>query len=128
MAIASHFIKRAVFVFAGFLFAVFAINIIFFASGSRMGVFHRWAGDQYFGKITAIQERYFTIADQEGRENTILVKNETRIMQGRLAVAKDYLRAGEYVMVVGSANEEKQIEARVIRIFNGRQDKIWNMR
>jgi len=89
-------LKRIIFVFVGFLLAVVLINAVMFAAGIKTGFFQRWADD---------------------REKSILIESDTRVRKGRQFITKEALRVGSYVIVVGSPNDEKQIEARVIRIF-----------
>ncbi|OGF67646.1 hypothetical protein A3B26_03380 [Candidatus Giovannonibacteria bacterium RIFCSPLOWO2_01_FULL_48_47] len=110
-------LKRIIFVFVGFLLAVVLINAVMFAAGIKTGFFQRWAEDQYFGKITEIHDGGFTIIDENDREKSILIESDTRVRKGRQFITKEALRVGSYVIVVGSPNDEKQIEARVIRIF-----------
>ncbi|MBI2096771.1 MAG: hypothetical protein HYT40_01270 [Candidatus Sungbacteria bacterium] len=110
-------LKRVIFVLAGLVFAVLTINAVMFAAGIKTGFFHRWVEGQYFGKIAEIQAEGFIIRDQEGEEKSVLIRKDTRIRRGRQTVAEEALEVGSYVIVVGSSNDSKQIEARVIRIF-----------
>ena len=113
--------KRIILVLVSFLVAVLVINVVMFAAGIKTGFFQRWTEEQYFGKISEIHEGGFAIVDENGREKSVLIARDTRIRKGREFIAEEVLRVGNYVIVVGFPNEEKQIEARVIRIFTDDQ-------
>ena len=115
--ISCNIIKPAVFIFIGLLLIVLIINVVMFATGFRAGFFHRWMEEQYFGKISEFRDGGFVIADENGKEKPVLIEKDTRIREGRQLVTEENLRVGSYVIVVGSQNDEKQIEAKVIRIF-----------
>jgi len=110
-------LKRILFVFGGLLLAALVTNAVMFAAGFKTGFFNRWAEGQYFGRIAEINEGGFAMTDESGRKRLVLIKGDTRIRKGRQVVGEEALRAGGYVIVVGSPNDKKQIEARVIRIF-----------
>jgi hypothetical protein len=41
-----------------------------------------------------------------------------------MAIKKDDLKVGDQVVIIGSPNEQGQIEAKLIRIFNGEEKEI----
>lgn len=110
--------KRAIFIFAGLLLSAFILNAIMLTAGYKTGFFHRWAEEQYFGRVTEISENGFLIVDEKNNEKPVLIKKDTRIRMGREFATKEDLLVNNYVIVVGSQNNQGQVEARVIRIFN----------
>lgn len=71
------------------------------------------------GKIIAINQSDIVIKDPADMEKVIILSDETLIKNGRDTVAKDQLSVGETIVIVGSPNDSGQIEAKLIRIFNG---------
>jgi len=74
-----------------------------------------------FGKIIKINGTDFVIEGKDKIERIIKVKENTvirsfRNMNSSLKLID--LKVGDYAMIIGSANEEGQIEAQFIRILN----------
>jgi hypothetical protein len=59
----------------------------------------------------------FVIKGRENVEKVIITNQETTITKGREAI-KDGLKVGDRMVIVGSPNEEGQIEAKLIRVFD----------
>ena len=72
-----------------------------------------------FGEIIQINDSDFVIKGQSDLEKIIVIKEDTILEKGRMAIKKDDLKVGDQVVVIGSPNEQGQIEAKFIRIFNG---------
>jgi len=65
-----------------------------------------------FGEIIEMQENSFVMKGRENIEKVVLIKPDTIInKKGELAV-------GDQVVVIGSPNDNGQIEAKLIRIFS----------
>ena len=52
-------------------------------------------------------------------EKIIVISGETILKKGRQTIDRDGLKIGDGVVIIGSPNEDGQIEARLIRVFNG---------
>lgn len=91
---------------------IFAIVIL--VGGLRSYI--RWTEIQYFGEIIEIKDGDFLIKTGEDGEKLILTNQHTDIRRGRLLEEK--LQIGDYVIVVGSVNQDGFVEARVIRVVN----------
>lgn len=96
-------------------------------AGPRVGFWGDWwsfpRGDFIeshgaFGEIIEINGSVFVIKGRGDIEKIIVTTEDTIIKKGR-ETTKDELRAGDQVVIIGSPNEEGQIEAKLIRIFNG---------
>jgi len=103
-------------------------------AGPREGFFGDWRnppplpGDFIeshgtFGEIIKVNDSDFIIKGRDNIEKLILIKEDTVIEKGRITIKKDELKVGNSVVVIGSPNEEGQIEAKLIRIFNGEDIK-----
>jgi hypothetical protein len=76
-------------------------------------------GHGVFGEIIQIKDSDFVIKGQDNVEKVIVFAKDTAITRGRQAITKTDLKVGEQVVVIGSPNEQGQIEARLIRVFDG---------
>lgn len=94
-------------------------------AGPRAGFFADWqrfpagdfiSGHGAFGEIIEIKDNGFVINGRENVEKVVITKQETTILKGREAI-KDGLKVGDRVVIIGSPNEEGQIEAKLIRVF-----------
>ncbi|OGM10531.1 hypothetical protein A2Z67_02990 [Candidatus Woesebacteria bacterium RBG_13_36_22] len=72
-----------------------------------------------FGEIIQINDSDFVIKGQSDLEKIIVIKEDTILEKGRMAIKKDDLKVSDQVVIIGSPNEQGQIEAKLIRIFNG---------
>lgn len=76
-------------------------------------------GHGVFGEIIQIGDADFVIKGQDNAEKVIIINKDTTIAIGRRTITKTDLKVGEQVVVIGSPNEQGQIEARLIRVFDG---------
>jgi len=79
-------------------------------------------GHGTFGEIIEIKNNSFVIKDQENIEKVIITKENTIIVKGRKKI-KNGLKIGDQIMVIGSPNEDGQIEAKFIRLFPDDQQR-----
>jgi len=94
-------------------------------AGPRGGLLGDWqrfpagdfiSGHGVFGEIIEMKDNGFVIKDRENAEKIIVTGEKTMIVKGREKI-KEGLRVGDRVVVIGSPNEEGQIEAKLIRVF-----------
>ena len=101
-------IKTIYILIAIFLFAALAVI------GGVRTYFH-WTNTQYFGEVVEIQETRFVIKTGDDSRILIGTGKNTEIRKGK-KIWTEKLHMGDYVIVVGSPNQEGFIEAQVIRI------------
>lgn len=76
-----------------------------------------------FGEIikidtaTSSEKSILIVKGKDDAEKTIIVSNKTIIVKGRDAVKIDDIKVDAIIAVIGSPNEQGQIEARLIRVF-----------
>lgn len=70
------------------------------------------------GAILKINDNIIVIQGQDGIEKTILASNSTIIKKYRETTAFGDLKITDTIVVIGSPNDNGQIEAKLIRIFN----------
>ena len=103
-------------------------------AGPREGFFGDWRnlppppgdfieGHGTFGEIIEIQDTGLVIKGQGDIEKVIIFTEQTIIKKGRKTVKINELKVGDRVVVIGSPNEEGQIEAKLIRLFDGEEKK-----
>ena len=80
-------------------------------------------GHGVFGEIIELNGQNLIIKGAKDTENIIIINQDTVLKKRRDTVAKDALKIGDKVVISGSPNEQGQIEAKLIRIFNS-TDKI----
>jgi len=107
-------------------------------AGPRSGFFGDWRnmpplpedfieGHGAFGEIielspsTGSEQESFVIKGRGDIEKIIIVTEDTIIKKGTETI-KDGLKVGDHLVIIGSPNEEGQIEAKLIRIFNGEEE------
>jgi hypothetical protein len=75
-----------------------------------------------FGEIIEIKNNSFVVKDRGNIEKLVIINDKTTITKGRKNISasneKDGLKVGDYVVIIGSPNEEGQIEAKFIRVFS----------
>jgi hypothetical protein len=76
-------------------------------------------GHGTFGEIIKINDSDLIVKGQGDVEKVILITKDTTIERGRDTLKKEELKVGDQVVIIGSPNEQGQIEAKLIRIFDG---------
>ena len=74
-------------------------------------------GHGAFGEIIELKDNGFVVKGRGDIEKIIIITEDTIIKEGMKTV-KDNLKVGDRVVIIGSPNEEGQIEAELIRVFN----------
>jgi len=103
-------------------------------AGPKQGFFGDWRkqipppgdfieGHGAFGEIIQINGSDFVIKGQNELEKIIVIKKDTIFEKGRTTIKKEDLEVGNQVVVIGSPNEQGQIEAKLIRVFDGEDIK-----
>ena len=100
---------------AGFVAIVLIFGAGMFVGGMKAR-FSYSAGHGVFGEIIEINNSDLVIKDRGDIEKVIIITENTIIKKGRETV-KDDLRVGDKVVIIGSPNEQGQIEAKLIRVF-----------
>lgn len=72
-----------------------------------------------FGEIIQIDETGLVVKGRGEVEKLIIATQDITIQKGRETLKKEELKVGDRVVIIGSPNEEGQIEAKLIRIFDG---------
>ncbi len=97
--------------------------------GPRGGFLDNWRsfphgdfieGHGAFGEIIELNDLGFVIKGRGDVEKIIITSEGTVMKMGRKTV-EDGLKVGNSVTIIGSPNEEGQIEAKLIRVFNGEE-------
>lgn len=97
-------------------------------AGPRGGFFGDWRklplplgdfieGHGTFGEIIKIEGNTLIVKGRENIEKVILVSEKTIIKSGRKDIKTSNLKIGDRIVIIGSPNEEGQIEASLIRLF-----------
>jgi len=71
-----------------------------------------------FGSIISVDNNTVIMKGQDNIEKTVIVSTSTTIAVGREVVQLNSLKADDKVVVIGAPNEQGQIEAKIIRLFN----------
>lgn len=86
------------------------------------------AGHGTFGEILKInpsadsrQAGDFIIKGQNDMEKLIMVNNKTVIQNGKMNISFQDLNTGDQALVIGSPNDQGQIEGKLIRIFENNE-------
>lgn len=98
-------------------------------AGPRGGFFGDWRkmppmpgdfieGHGAFGEIIELKDNGFVIKGRGDVEKIVIITEDTIIKRG-METVRDNLEVGNRVVIIGSPNEEGQIEAKLIRVFNG---------
>lgn len=74
-------------------------------------------GHGTIGKIVSVSLSTIVVADRSNVEKIITVSNETKIRRFQDEVGFENLIPGTLVVVLGSPNNQGQIDAKLIRIF-----------
>lgn len=84
-------------------------------------------GHGAFGEIIELDDTGFVIKGRGDIEKIIVTAEDTVIKKGRETIEGE-LQVGDKVTVIGSPNEEGQIRAKFIRVFNGNETQILRKR
>lgn len=68
------------------------------------------------GKIVSINNSLIVVAGPDNIEKTIVIGNETLIRKYRDTIAKNDLKVGDFIIVLGDPNASGQIDAKLIRL------------
>ncbi len=102
-------------------------------AGPRGGFFGDWRkmpplpedfieGHGAFGEIIELKDNGFVIKGRGDIEKIIIITEDTATKKG-METVKDGLKVGDHVVIIGSPNEEGQIEAKLVRLFDGKNIK-----
>lgn len=100
--------------------------------GPRGGFFGDWrrfpAGDFIgghgaFGEIIKLNDAGFAIKGSGDIEKIVVTTDDTVVKKGRETVETSF-KVGDHVTIIGSPNEEGQIEAKLIRVFEGEKTNM----
>lgn len=69
------------------------------------------------GKIINIQLPSLIVQDKNGTEKIIIINNNANIEKVRKFIKATELKVDDFIVVVGSPNDQEQIEARFIRVI-----------
>ncbi len=69
------------------------------------------------GKILKINLPTLVIQGQDKVEKVVLIKDDTSIMKFKDSIKAPELKVDDFVTVIGSPNDESQIEAKLIRLI-----------
>ncbi len=69
------------------------------------------------GEIIKVDAQTLTVLEREGGEKAVIFSKETAVKKADETIAPSDLKAGDMVAVLGSPNEEGQIEAKLIRVL-----------
>jgi len=81
-------------------------------------------GHGTFGEIIKINDSDLIVKGQGDVEKVILITADTIIEKGRDTIKKENLKVGDRIVIIGSPNEQGQIEAKLIRVFNGEGKEV----
>ncbi|MDP2967500.1 MAG: hypothetical protein Q8N87_03785 [bacterium] len=73
-----------------------------------------------FGEIIKVNDSDLVVKGQGNTEKVILITEKTAIEKGRETIKKDELKVGDSIVIIGSPNDKGQIEAKLIRLFDGK--------
>lgn len=69
------------------------------------------------GKIIKIELPNIIVQDKDKTEKVILISGDTQIQKGRVGVPSTDLKIDDFVVIIGTPNEQGVIMAKLIRIF-----------
>ncbi len=97
-------------------------------AGPQAGFFSDWRsfpqgdfieGHGAFGEIIQISDTDLVVKGRGDVEKVIIITADTAIQKERGTIKKEELKVGDQIVIIGSPNEEGQIEAKLIRVFDG---------
>ena len=95
-------------------------------AGPRAGFFGNWRmppfgdfieGHGTVGEIIKIEGNNLIVKGRENIEKIVLVNEKTVIKSGFKDIKISDLKVGDMIVIIGSPNEQGQIEAKLIRVF-----------
>jgi len=152
--ISQDFLKWIIVGIAGFVIVVLIFGAGMFVGGMKARFSYKWAesyhrnfagpqegffgdlrrmvpppgdfieGHGTFGEVIKINDSDFVIKGQGDVEKIIVIKEDTILEKGRTTIKKDDLKVGDRVVIIGFPNDQGQIEAKLIRVFNGEDIKF----
>jgi len=69
------------------------------------------------GKIIKVELPTVIVQGQDQIEKVVLIKNDTKIQKARDNITSADLKVDDFIVVIGSPNDQGQIEAKFIRIM-----------
>ena len=69
------------------------------------------------GKVISVNFPTIIVSDSNGVEKSILIDNSTVIRSARESVASTSVSVNDFIVVIGTPNQNGQIDARLIRIM-----------
>jgi hypothetical protein len=78
------------------------------------------------GKIVSISLPLVVVAGPDNLEKTVVITDGTEIREFRETVSSDQLQIGDFIIVLGSPNDEGQVEAKLIRLAPPPPDMPFN--
>lgn len=81
-------------------------------------------GHGAFGKIIELRDNGFVIRGRGNVEKMIVITQDTVIKKRGEDIKKDKLKVDDYAVIIGSPNKKGQIEAKFIRVFNGKLRRL----
>jgi hypothetical protein len=72
-------------------------------------------GQRVMGTVASVGVDRITVKAADGKEQTILVSDQTRYRQGREQIQLEDLKPGDHVFVMGRAGSDNQITALMVR-------------
>lgn len=90
------------------------------------GDFRRGFGDRggfinahgTFGSVIKVDGNTIIVKGRDNVEKTVLVSDNTTINKGRETIKVSDLKVDDRVVIIGSPNDQGQIEAKLIRVFS----------
>lgn len=76
------------------------------------------------GKIIKMEFPEIVVLDKDQTEKIIVINDNTSILERNEKVSKDSLALDKYIVVIGSPNDQGQIEAKLIRIIPSPEDMM----
>lgn len=86
------------------------------------------SGHGAVGEIMAVNLPRLVVVGSDNIEKTVVLSTSTRVHQFREEVGEDQLKIGSFVVVLGSPNNEGQIEAKLIRLLPAPNDEFMRRR
>lgn len=71
-----------------------------------------------FGSVIKVDGNIIVVKDKDDVEKTIVVADNATIRKGRESIKVSDIKVGDKIVIIGSPNEQGQIEAKFIRVFS----------